>query len=110
MKTYSNPRISAVVDWPNGWKERVTATFSIETDPKRGQRAVRVTTGRPIKMAYARQVRIVDGDDGRIYIAELTAYGFVSVMRGDMKIQEEVIRGGDQRYSQVRALFDNGGI
>jgi hypothetical protein len=52
----------------------------------------------------------VDGDDGRIYIAELTAYGFVSVMRCDMKIQEEVIREGDQRYSQVRALFDNGGI
>jgi hypothetical protein len=44
MTTYSNPRMHAVIEnWPSG-HDRVTATFSIETDPKRGQRAVRVTT------------------------------------------------------------------
>lgn len=104
--TYSNPRMKAVIEnWPSGSK-RVTAVFTIEADPKRGERAVRVTDGKPKKLTYARKVRIVDGDDGRTYIAELTDFGFVSIMRGDMKIQEESIHDRDPRYPAARALFD----
>lgn len=105
MTTYSNPRMSATIhDWPSG-RHRVTAAFTIETDPKRGQRAVRTTTGAPKKLTFARQARIVDGDDGRIYIAELSVYGFVTIMRGDMKFQHEVIHTDDARYAEVAALF-----
>lgn len=106
MTTYSNPRMRAVIDgWPNGSK-RVTAVFAVERDPKGGrERAVRTTVGAPKKLTYANKVRIVDGDDGRTYIAELTAYGFVSIMRGDMKFQHETIHMDNPRYSEVHALF-----
>lgn len=104
-KRYSNPRMTAVIeDWPSGSK-RVTATFSIEANA-RGERAVRVTTGKPVALTYALKARIVDGDDGRTYIAELTRYGFVSIMRGDMKIQEESIHPDNPRFAEVRALFN----
>jgi hypothetical protein len=39
------------------------ARFSFETDPKKGQTGVRVTTGAPKKLTYARRVRIVDDED-----------------------------------------------
>lgn len=65
MKTYSNPRTEAVIEnWPSGSK-RVQAIFTIENDPKRGQRATRTTTGATKKLTYASKMRIVDGDDGR---------------------------------------------
>jgi hypothetical protein len=112
MDPYSNPRMSARIEnWPSGTK-RVTAVFMVEQDAKRGERATRQTidangkAGAPKKLTYARQVRIVDGDDNRTYVAELTAYGFVSIMRGDCKFQQETIHDNDPRYSQVRALFD----
>jgi hypothetical protein len=106
MTEYSNPRMEATIEnWPHGSK-RVTAKFTVETHPKKGQRAVRVTTGAPKRLTYAVAVRIVDGDDGRTYIAELTMYGFVSIMRGDMKYQHETIHPEDARYPTVKALFD----
>ena len=102
---YSNPRLHAVIDdWPNGGK-RVRATFPIEEHPKRGQRAVRVTTGAPKKLTFAKQMRIVDGDDGKTYIAALTMYGHITIMRGDMKFSEETIFADDPRYSDVSKLF-----
>lgn len=105
MTSYSNPRFSATIpDWPSG-SRRVLAIFQVESHPKRGERAVRITTGAPKKLTYARAVRIVDGDDGRTYIAELTTSGFVSIMRGDMQIQHESIFERDPRYAAVRALF-----
>ena len=102
---YSNPRMKAVIpDWPSGSK-RVTATFEIEA--ARGkERGVRTTTGAPKKLTFAHKARIVDGSDGRTYILELSIYGNISVMRGDMKIQEESIFESDPRYASVRALFD----
>ncbi len=102
--TYSNPRMSAVInDWPSGSK-RVTATFEIE-QTKRGERAVRTTTGSPKKLTFAKMARIVDGDDGRTYIAEFTEYGHISIMRGDMKFEQETIFPRDSRYSEVLELF-----
>jgi hypothetical protein len=109
---YSNPRLTAeFTNWPYG-ALRTTATFSVEKTPGRGERAVRVTidpkTGRPTapkKLTYARKVRIVDGDDGKTYLIEKTLYGFVSVMRSDMKFQHETLHEDNERFAAVDALF-----
>lgn len=106
MTKYSNPRLRAVIEnWPLSSRKRGTAIFSIERNA-RGERGVRTTTGAPKMLTYARQARIVDGDDGRTYIAELTGYGFVSIMRGDMKFSHETIHDDNPRYAEVRALFE----
>jgi hypothetical protein len=105
MTEYSNARSIAVInDWPSGGR-RVTAQFTIESDPKRGQRAVRVTTGSPVKLTFARRMRIVDGDDGRTYIARDHGAGMVSIFRGDMKYQHEVAHHPAPRYAQLMMLF-----
>jgi hypothetical protein len=112
-KTYSNPTESrSINDWPFGRNERATAHFTIEKT-KRGERAVRVTvdplTGRtfqPKKLTFAKRARIVDGSDGRTYIIELTESGFISVMQGNMKFQEETIFDNDPRFAGLMALFD----
>jgi hypothetical protein len=104
---YSNPRMTAIIEnWPNGTK-RVTARFQIE-QTSRGERAVRITDGAPKKLTFAKLARIVDGDDGRTYIAEFTIYGHVSIMRGDMKFQQETVHPGDARYAEVLELFASG--
>jgi hypothetical protein len=104
--TYSNPRmIAEIPDWPGGRNKRVTARFEIEQDAKRGERAVRTTDGAPKKLTYAKMARIVDGSDGRTYIAEFTLYGFISIMKGDMKFQQEVIHKDNPRYAQALELF-----
>jgi len=106
MISYSNPRMMATIEnWPSGGK-RVTATFNIETDPRRGQRAWRITTGAPKKLTFAKQMRIVDGGDGKTYIAELSSYGFVTIMRGDMKYNEEVVHVNNPRHPELLALFE----
>lgn len=106
MPNYSNPRMNAVIEnWPSGSK-RVTAHFHIEQDAKRGERAIRSTTGAEKKLTFAKKMRIVDGDDGRTYIAALTMYGHVTIHRGDMKFHEESIFEGHERYAALRALFD----
>lgn len=103
--TYSNPRMEATInDWPSG-SRRVVARFTVEQDPKRGERVTRVTDGAPKKLTFAQLARIVDGSDGRTYIAEFTEYGFISIMRGDMKIQHEAIFQKDPRYAMALELF-----
>jgi hypothetical protein len=109
---YSNPRMSATVEnWPSG-KRHVTAHFLIEVDPKRGERAVRITTGAPKKLTYARKARIVDGDDGRLYIAELrqpslSGFRHITIMRGTMDYQaEQPIFEDNPRYPELLALFE----
>lgn len=105
LHRYSNPRMSATIEnWPSG-THRVTAHFSIEIDPKRGERAVRVTTGAPKKLTFARKMRIVDGADGRTYIATLTGYGHITIFRGDMKYSEESFFERDAHYAELRALL-----
>ena len=106
MTIYSNPRMSATIEnWPSGRGRRVTARFEIE-QTKRGERAVRVTTGAPKKLTFARKARIVDGDDGRVYIAELFQYGdAVGIMCGTMDYQHEVIHAGDPRHVEALELF-----
>ena len=105
-KVYSNPRTAAVIEnWPHG-SRRVVAQFNIESSPDGGlQRAVRVTTGAPKKLTYAKQMRIVDGDDGRTYIAALTLYGHITIWKGDMKFNEETVFERDERYPDLKTLF-----
>lgn len=107
MTKYRNPRVTATIEnWPSGSK-RVTATFSIESHPTRGERAVRVTTGAPKKLTYATKMRIVDGDDGRTYIAALTGYGHITIWQSNMQFNEESFFERDACYAELRrALFD----
>src|SRR5690349_355680 len=104
--TYSNPRLNAAVEnWPTGGK-RCTATFAIE-QTKVGERGVRTTTGAPRKLTYGRKARIVDGDDGHVYIAVLDRLGNITVMAGDMRHIHDYIHHSDPRYSAACAsLFD----
>ena len=114
--TYSNPRKSVVIeDWPSG-SYKTKATFVVESAPKGNQeRAVRVTvnpkTGRannPKKLTYATLVRFVDGSDGKLYIIEKSIYSFISVMKGTMDFQHEVIHESQQseRYKEIMKLFE----
>lgn len=113
MSTYRNPRMTAAfTDWPSG-SHRVYVIFTIERHPKRGERATRVTqdplTGRtsaPKALTYARAARIVDGDDGKTYIIELTLYGTISVMQSNMQYQAESVAESDPRYAALRAMFE----
>lgn len=101
---YSNPRMEATIpNWPSG-SHRVTARFAIEQSAK-GERAVRTTDGAPKKLTYAKMMRIVDGSDGRTYIAEYTMYGHISIMRGDMKFSQETVHPTEPRYAEVLELF-----
>jgi hypothetical protein len=101
---YSNPRMSAIIEnWPSG-KNRVTAIFEIEQN-KKGERATRKTTGAIKKLTYAVKTRIVDGDDGRTYIAELSMYGNIVIMNGDMKYMKESFNSKDEKYQELLTMF-----
>lgn len=113
MPTYSNPRMTAVInDWPYG-RHRTTATFAIETDPRRGQRGTRTTvdpkTGRasaPKTLTYGHSTRIVAGNDGRTYILVLCAgQSHITVFQSNMQYQEETIFPRDTRYADLLALL-----
>jgi hypothetical protein len=113
MTVYSNPRMHAVIEnWPNGGK-RTTATFNIESHPTRGQRATRTTVNpktekpsAPKTLTYARMCRIVDGDDGKTYLLNLTSFGHLSVFQSNMQYNHESIFRSDPHYLSTRALFD----
>lgn len=113
MTEYSNPRLHAEIpNWPLGGNKRGIAIFHVETI-KGMQRACRTTNGATKKLTYAQMVRIVDGDDGKTYIAEFSGnYSFISIRRGDMKHQHETIWPNDigiernTRFKTVMRLFD----
>ncbi len=117
--TYSNPRIAATIEnWPYSSVhfqkvKRTTAHFNIETHQTRGQRGVRIVvnpdTGannRPKKLKYVEQAKIVDGNNGKIYIAELSGYGYVTIMCGNMKDIQELTPESSPRYAVLLELFD----
>lgn len=116
MKTYSNPTMTRNIEnWPYGRDMRTLASFYIETDPKRGQRAVRRTVdprngtlSAPKKLTFADRMRIVDGSDGKTYILEdnSRSYDHLTVMQSNMKFTEESIYKDDPRFAQLKALFD----
>lgn len=110
MTTYSNPRTSFQTDnWPYG-RKRVTAIFTLE-QTKRGERVSRVTQNpkggwnKPKKLTYAYKQRIVDGNDGKTYIAVMSQYGTISIMQSDMKLQKESIPTNSDSYAAMLNLF-----
>ena len=111
MLTYSNPRKSYTTDqWPYG-SMRTTATFTIEAN-KRGQRVSRVTinpkngrTNKPKTTTYSMKACIVDGSDGRTYIAELTMYGHITIMESNLQYQQAVFHTNDENYPEILNLF-----
>lgn len=113
---YTNARHEAhFTDWPHG-SLRTSCTFKVET-VKGKQRASRVTvdpkTGRPSKpktTTYAPRVAIMDGDDGRTYIVEVTMYGSISVMQSNLQFQAETIPSDDPRCAPLRAAVEAVGV
>ena len=109
---YTNPRTQAVFeDWPWGARERTTATFEIEKG-SRGERCVRTVvdpysgrTAEPKKLTFSTKQRIVDGDDGKTYIACLTMYDHITIMQSNMKFQHASVPGSDACYGELRQLF-----
>lgn len=111
---YSNPRKKAIIqDYPIGSGARGTAIYSVEVVERAGkERAVRETEKRngtwakPKKRTYADSVLIVDGDDGRTYILELSRmYGMINVMKSNMMHSQETIHEKEERYAKLLALF-----
>lgn len=112
MINYSNPRKTLVVeDWP--WsKYKTRATFQVEYKRGHGDRCSRVVvnpkTGveaAPKYTTYGRIVRIVDGDNGRTYIATMTMYSHISILQANMQYQEEAIFSHDSRYAPLLAAM-----
>lgn len=69
LLTFSNPRRQAIIpDWPLGRDQRGPATFTVESDPRKGERIARVTTGKPKRTTYAHKACVVDGSNGRTYL------------------------------------------
>lgn len=109
--TYSNPVMSKIVHgWPYG-AQRTTADFQIERDPKRGERAVRTTTnpktgaaGKPKKLTFSVKQRIVDGSDGKTYIATLQG-SHITMMQGNMQFNQEVVFPDAPSFKALFALF-----
>jgi hypothetical protein len=105
MTNYSNPRIEAIIEnWPMGFTRKVTAKFFIEVNNK-GERAVRETVGVAKKLTYAKKMRIVDGDDGKTYIAALSYYNSITIFQGNMKFHHESFFPDNEKYQELIKLF-----
>lgn len=112
--TYSNPRTYfRCEDWPFG-SQRCVAEFYVEQHPKRGQRIVRRTSKKggvgwnaPKMTTYAPSWAIVDGSDGKTYLACPTQWGGVFIMRSDMKLMQESLSERDERLAPLRELLTN---
>ena len=108
---YANPRKFAQFDnWPYGRDKKVVCVFQVESGRK-GERVTRTTespNGRintPKKRTYAKQVRIVDGSDGRTYIAEFSNWGHITIVESNLKYGEETIHPQDDRFQKLLKLF-----
>ena len=86
--------------WPVGSNKRATAVFTHETKPKRGQRIVRVTTGKPKPSTYYLLVCLANGSDGKTHYIGLTQFGHLAVMSCDMKHSDFSVFRGDPNYDE----------
>ena len=113
MLTFTNPRLEFTThDWPYG-RYRTTATFLIQQNNK-GERVARITinpktgrTNKPKTTTYAKKVRIVEGSDGRTYIAELTQYGNITIMQSNLQYEQCTLYPDNENFLDVLKLFDN---
>lgn len=110
--TYSNPTTERfITDWPSG-SHKTLATFRVERNSRGLERAVRITVNPKTglnnaakKTTFANLVRFVDGSDGRLYIADLSMSGIITITKGTMDYNHEVIYKDDSRYQEVLQLI-----
>jgi hypothetical protein len=50
-------------------------------------------------------MRIVDGDDGKTYIAALSYYNSITIFHGDMKFHHESFFPDNEKYQELIKLF-----
>lgn len=102
MISFTNPRLNATFgDWPLGFNARGTCTFVVETHPKRGQRVLRTTTGKPKASTYSDKCCIVDGSDGKTYLLHYSKlYEAVSIYQSDNQHNAHFGRAGDHYVSR----------
>lgn len=113
MVKFSNPRLQAEFDnWPIGSGNVGLCRFVVEDGGKKGQRVARTTTNKygqwckPKLTTYESKFVIVDGDDNKTYLLNLTPYGFIKVTKSDL-MQAEVVHesSSKERYEELKALF-----
>ena len=115
---FSNPRKKAVIaDYPLGRDKRGQCVFEVHSDPKKGERVSKTTTGKPSFSTYADRACIVDGDDGRTYLLFFAKdFNSIHVSRSDFKDARLEGRnsahfwgdsGGDAAlFAELKALVD----
>jgi len=101
--TLTNPRTTAeIADWPNGRRGRVTAIFTVYQGTRGAQknqeRVERITTGKPKPTTYYAKIRIVDGSDGKTYLAALTEHGQPLLIPGTLKTNRYLY--DNERYDE----------
>lgn len=93
---YANPRLS---------EHGKTVTFSVQRTP-RGERAVRVDSHGSKKLPYTTGARIVDGSDGRLYVAQWVGeHNFIAIMKRDFRFMRETIRPEDAGFAKLQQSF-----
>ena len=81
---YSNPVKSLTVsNYPLGGNKRGEMRFWVESNPKKGERIVRQSTGKPKYSTYAKECVIVTGEDGRTYFISLCGNDMIKVSSHD---------------------------
>lgn len=120
--TFSNPRREVMIDdFPLGGSFRGKAHYKIESHPKRGERAVRITEkkgapgqwNKPKTVTYSSRQLIADGSDGRTYILDLSAiHGMITVWKSDFMQAGTVFatlgmeRSPNPRFAELLQLFE----
>jgi|TARA_Y100000034_G_C6903283_1_gene418432 hypothetical protein len=101
-----------IEDWPLGSNKRGPATFTHETNGKKGQRIGRQTPykgrlSKPKYSTYYIRVCLVDGSDGKTHYIGWSEYGFLSVMSCDMKHSDFGVFDQDEHFAEYKtALFE----
>jgi hypothetical protein len=110
MIKLSNSRQEATIqDWPMG-RKRLTAVFTVQSPDKgagRGKQRVARQLGsyKPKYTTYYLRTRIVDGDDGRTYIAAYTEYNQAVLIPGTLKSVEYYYPKSPEFFEIVSKVF-----
>ncbi len=110
---FTNPRLRAeIADYPIGGNKRGTCVFAFEFEEgkRKGWRCGRTTTGKTKYHTYGGLGCVVDGDDGKTYILQLSPpeYGLnITISRYDFKNApgESYIPFAHARFSELLFLI-----
>jgi len=111
---YLNPTKQLTVnDWPYGRQLRTSAIFTIESN-KHGERVNRITinpkngiANKPKTTTYADLVRIVEGKDGKTYIAEYHKYNRICIRESNLQYEHESIYDSNPYFAELLALLQS---